>query len=152
MTDRRNSFRRWLQRLATHRPRRRIGAFESLESRRTLSVSVSFADLNTNGESSPFALVSTSLGVVFSAFTPAFGREIYITDGTTAGTRMIRDIEPGATSSFPATFVEMNGIIYFTAITVNSGSELWRTDGTEFGTYQVAEIRRARAVRFKVEI
>lgn len=68
--------------------------------------------------------------VVFTGFTAATGEELYITDGTPAGTVLVKDIVPGTTSSIPADFVFMNGFIYFTAVTAAEGRELWRTDGT----------------------
>lgn len=62
------------------------------------------------------------------------GAELWVTDGTTAGTMMLKDINPGTASSSPTNFIEYKGLLYFTATTYNEGTELWRTDGTEAGT------------------
>ncbi len=70
---------------------------ETLESRRTLSVTVSWADINPNGFSDPLQFKATSLGVFFNAFRPDTGTELYVTDGTSAGTRLVGDLVPGPT-------------------------------------------------------
>lgn len=76
------------------------------------------------------------------------GYELWRTDGTAAGTYMVKDINPGAESSFlyinneaaRQYFAELNGYIYFGAAEPVNGAELWRTDGTEAGTTLVANI------------
>jgi trimeric autotransporter adhesin len=62
------------------------------------------------------------------------GAELWVTDGTTAGTTMVKDIYPGTIGSNPTNFMEYKGLLYFTATTPNEGTEMWRTDGTEAGT------------------
>ena len=55
-------------------------------------------DLKTKGpqDSSPHFLGATPTRAYFRAKTPETGLEIWTTDGTTAGTRMIADMTPGA--------------------------------------------------------
>lgn len=80
--------------------------------------------------------------LLFTADDGVSGRELWKTDGTTAGTRRVRDIQSGAGSSDPSlTSVQMGGFLYFTAETSAHGRELWRTDGTTQGTTRVADIR-----------
>ncbi len=62
------------------------------------------------------------------------GQEVWVSDGTLAGTRILKDINPGTTSSNPRSFTEFGGAQYFTAST---GTGLWVTDGTEPGTVDV---------------
>ena len=92
--------------------------------------------------SSPAFITSTEgmPGAVFAATTPSSGRELWITDGTTAGTQLLADIYPGANSSSPANLVAANGFVYFTATSPDHGAELWRTDGTPEGTTLYADI------------
>jgi ELWxxDGT repeat protein len=80
--------------------------------------------------------------IIFSSEDPANGRELWVTDGTVAGTGLIKDIYPGVFSSDPTAFTlnPIINIVYFTAITPTSGSELWRTDGTTAGTFQLADV------------
>lgn len=82
----------------------------------------------------------------------AHGRELWVSDGTAAGTMLLKDINPssyvagiiaGGTiaygSSNPANFTNYNGQLYFSADNQN-GRELWRTDGTASGTLLVSDI------------
>ncbi len=78
---------------------------------------------------------------VFAATSPSYGSELWITDGTIAGTRLVKDILPGTQSSEPQdAFVLLNGNLYFSASTANEGRELWYTNGTEAGTMLLKDI------------
>jgi len=78
---------------------------------------------------------------IFSAISPTFGSELWITDGTITGTRLVKDIYPGKTGAEPHDdFVLLNGSLYFTASSPNEGREIWRTDGTEAGTSILKDI------------
>ncbi len=97
------------------------------------------------GGSSPrgLARVSTREGerIIFSAWTSAHGREVWISDGTSAGTRLVRDIFPGPRDSSPESFFEISpGRVIFVADDGLTGAELWETDGTEAGTRPIADI------------
>lgn len=67
--------------------------------------------------------------VLFSASAPDTGRELWITDGTTSGTRLVIDLVPGSLGSGPSNMIVANGWVYFSAY-----GGLWRTDGTAVGT------------------
>ena len=78
---------------------------------------------------------------IFSGSTAATGSEIYITNGTVAGTKLVKDIFPGTTGSDPdAGFAVLGNYVYFTAVTAAGGRELWRTDGTAANTTLVKDI------------
>ena len=78
---------------------------------------------------------------IFGGSTVAAGSEIFITDGTKSGTKLIKDIYPGTTGSDPdAEMAVLNGFVYFTATTLAEGRELWRTDGTAANTTLVKDI------------
>jgi ELWxxDGT repeat protein len=68
------------------------------------------------------------------------GSELFITDGTSAGTGLVKDIYTNTASSAPSDFQGLNGFIYFSAETLNEGRELWRSDGTLAGTTLVKDI------------
>jgi ELWxxDGT repeat protein len=72
----------------------------------------------------------------FSAYDGIHGSEIWKSDGTTAGTEMVKDILPGALSSLPRNFSAFRGKVYFSIVAEN-GIELWTTDGTADGTHEV---------------
>lgn len=68
------------------------------------------------------------------------GTEPWISDGTLAGTTLLKDINPGTGSSgFGTDFVEFNGDLYFKAFSEGSGTEIWKTDGTTTGTVLAVE-------------
>lgn len=82
---------------------------------------------------------------IFSGTAPGTGTELYISDGTAAGTTLLKDINTGTGGSAPSGFTELNGFLYFTAATAAEGRELWRTNGTEAGTTLVKDIATGTA-------
>ena len=65
------------------------------------------------------------------------GDEVYASDGTATGTKLIKDLSPTARGSAPRDILGAgNGIAYFTADD-GSGRALYRTDGTATGTVKV---------------
>jgi ELWxxDGT repeat protein len=73
------------------------------------------------------------------------GTELWRSDGTEAGTSLVKDIAPGAASSFVrivegSTMTEYHGLLYFVADDGVHGAELWRSDGTAAGTTMVSDI------------
>src|SRR5215472_9379010 len=78
---------------------------------------------------------------LFAARDAVYGNELWVTDGTTAGTSMLLDINPGYASSNPSDIVSLgNGKALFSASNGTTGYELWITDGTAAGTYMVKDI------------
>jgi len=78
----------------------------------------------------------------FDSVDPVTGRELYVSDGTTAGTRLLRNLAPETRSqpSDPRDLFEFDGKLYFTADDGISGRELWVSDGTQGGTQLVIDI------------
>ena len=68
------------------------------------------------------------------------GRELWTSDGTTAGTRLVRDLYPGRESSDPDDFLVKGNELYFTAKNPAVGRELWTTDGTARGTKRITNL------------
>ncbi len=79
----------------------------------------------------------------FTATNAANGDELYVTDGTAAGTHLLKDINPGAGNSSPRYLVVLGDKLYFQADDGSHGNELWESDGTEAGTKMVADINPA---------
>lgn len=69
------------------------------------------------------------------------GIELWRTDGTDAGTVMVKNIYPGIVSSNPDYLTVVGEDVFFVANDGVYGEELWKTDGTETGTYMVKDIR-----------
>lgn len=78
--------------------------------------------------------------MLFKAYDPAHGVELWASDGSPRGTRLLKDIQPGPGSSLPFSAVALGGALYFIANDGAHGDELWRSDGTEAGTTMVADI------------
>jgi ELWxxDGT repeat protein len=80
----------------------------------------------------------------FAAFTQAngFGKDLWVTDSSGLGTKVVLYINGEVLGSDPAWFTSANGKVYFTAGNFDNGRELWVTDGTPLGTKIVAEIVR----------
>ena len=69
------------------------------------------------------------------------GQELWRTDGTAAGSWMVKDICPGQCfSGFGHDLERYGDAIYFAADDGSHGRELWKTDGTAEGTVMVADI------------
>jgi ELWxxDGT repeat protein len=78
--------------------------------------------------------------LVFTAFDSHLGYEPWVSDGTAAGTVMLKDIAPGGDGSSPDLYAHSGGVVYFVANDRSHGEELWVTDGTEAGTRLVKDI------------
>jgi len=76
----------------------------------------------------------------FSANDGKHGFELWRSDGTARGTRMVKDINPGRGWSNLYGITAVNRILYFTADDGVHGAELWRSDGTARGTRMVKDI------------
>lgn len=121
------------------------------------------------GDSSQCAMVSTSsvpgpgvsLGpvVLFAASNLLTGRELFATDGTKAGTRLIANLSRGSEpnpnfdptyprfgpeqrgkGSSPTDFIRLGSRVFFVADDGTTGRELWITNGTRRGTHRVADL------------
>lgn len=75
----------------------------------------------------------------FSAEGGPEGFELWSTDGTAEGTRLVRDINPHGPSS-PEGFTVAGGRLYFSAHDGVHGIELWESDGTAEGTRLVHDL------------
>ena len=66
--------------------------------------------------------------------------ELWVTDGTSDGTRRVKDLNPGPLDSSPNEMLAVGDVIYFSAHDEDHGDEVWRSDGTEVGTVLVADV------------
>ena len=101
--------------------------------------------------SEPNWLVDFKGSLLFGANHPRFGEELWRSNGTKPGTKLVKDIDPGPLvirkmektetgSSAPDSVLRTKKWIYFQATTVKYGDELWKSDGTKWGTKIVKDI------------
>lgn len=100
---------------------------------------------DANGTGTATGLTSLGDGrAVFMANLGDGNTELWITDGTAAGTGSLKDIKPGAEGQFfPSTSYIINagsGRVVFAADDGVNGRELWVTDGTPDGTVLLKDI------------
>ncbi|CAN5409831.1 hypothetical protein BH10BAC3_BH10BAC3_15730 [soil metagenome] len=98
-------------------------------------------DINNNGEGSNAGFNYKGVGsigdaVVFNAYTPALGGELYKSDGTTAGTVLLNDIWTGPNWSYPNAFFFKNGVSYFIDDDAIK-TAIYKTDGTTAGLQRI---------------
>jgi ELWxxDGT repeat protein len=124
----------------------------------TLGGTAMIQDINTVSKgvggtygSDPFGMTAMGSRVLFSA-SDGTGAEPWITDGTSSGTRKIKDINPyGASMNQPYqdsadsikslfSVTASSARAFFFANDDEHGEELWATDGTESGTYLVKDV------------
>jgi trimeric autotransporter adhesin len=84
--------------------------------------------------------------LIFTAQSSALGTEIWKSDGTAAGTSVLKNIYPSSTSSDPQYLTKVGSKIFFTAENGIVGRELWATDGTSAGTNLVKDINQNNSV------
>ncbi len=99
-----------------------------------LAYSIMFTS-TTSGSSMPDYLSLSSDGyndtrMIFTFDDGVNGKEPWITDGTSAGTHILADIEPGSNSSSPQGYTLVGDKILFSAYTSTYGSEIWYTTTT----------------------
>ena len=98
-----------------------------------------------NDMSATIFTISYDDNLYFKAHDGIHGNELWKSDGTEAGTVMVKDINTGTSSFYGDSsdidrFTVMGDILYFVASNRTNNDELWRTDGTESGTYMVKDI------------
>ena len=94
-------------------------------------------------------LLSYGDGVLFVGSTSEHGQELWFSDGTAAGTAIVKDIRPGTEGSIePYNGIDgdelaytalANGKVIFIANDGTNGDEIWASDGTEAGTIRLTD-------------
>ena len=103
-----------------------------------------------NYGSNPYNFTELDGKVYFTANDGENGNELWISDGTTDGTQLLADINPGSTYGEPnrsnaREFTKFNGKLYFSANDGENGREFWVTDGTAEGTQLLVDINPVKS-------
>lgn len=132
-----------------------LGQSDGSEAGTSLLKDINTSTTNTESSDAGFmykGIFAIGNDVLFNAFTPDLGGELYRSDGTAAGTVLLNDIATGAGWSYPNAFAQKNKLIYFIGDDA-IGTALYATDGTPAGLRRVtAYIDRANyfVVNFNV--
>ena len=78
--------------------------------------------------SNPYELTNINGTLYFVAEDFENGVELFQSDGTSAGTSLVSDLNPGGSSSYPRGLTEFQGDVFFSA-TDGTGRHLYRSDG-----------------------
>jgi ELWxxDGT repeat protein len=102
-------------------------------------------DINPSGSSDPDEPANVSGMLFFSAYDDDHGTELWKSDGTEGGTKLVKDIRPGGGpggGSVPLEITSFRGMAFFRAAKddLGGGYELWRSDGTKHGTRLVKDL------------
>ena len=90
----------------------------------------------------------------FTAGEPGYGNELWVSDGTTTGTRMVVDLTPGAEGSRLTNLTALGSTLaFFREVpgtdSTPSRTELWRSDGTAAGTVRVIDLGLGNSVDWR---
>jgi ELWxxDGT repeat protein len=131
------------EKIMSHRTMSAIA--ERLEPRRMLSSAILVSDIIPGADTSvslgtnQYAAVGSKLFV--AAVDATHGEELWVTDGTAAGTHLTKDIDPTSHPLHVTQLTAGNGVVYFVA---NDGSQqIWQSDGTEAGTKKISSLTAA---------
>jgi len=97
-------------------------------------------NINQSGNSDPSYLTKVGSTLFFAANDGIHGRELWKSDGTAVGTKMVKDVRAGSRGSFPADLINVNGTLFFTANDGAHGRELWKSNGMATGTKMVKDL------------
>jgi ELWxxDGT repeat protein len=101
-------------------------------------------DINTTSASAPEGFLAIGNTLYFQANDGKSGRELWKSDGTEAGTVIVKDIYAGFDNSMPEKLTAKGNILFFRANNGTSGRELWKSNGTEAGTVMIKDIFKAQ--------
>ena len=102
----------------------------------------------TTAPGGPEQLTASNGLVFFTAANAEAGRELWVTDGTAAGTRLVRDIAAGSGDSSVAGLTAEAGGVLFSAYDPERGTEAWFSDGSAAGTRMMADATPGRTMGF----
>lgn len=148
--------------VASRQPARTALFLEALEPRLVPSLTPSLlTDINQapvssiplpSGFSANKELIDVNGTLFFTPLDGVHGRELWRSNGTAAGTVLVKDINPGMNGSTQSIdpqqwFTNVNGTLFFAANDGVHGTELWKSNGTTAGTVMVKDIDRGPAMR-----
>jgi len=100
----------------------------------------------------PYTVTDIFTGASSNVYGASIGRELCVTDGTVAGTRLVRDINPNGSANIFALTAVGDRVFFAAADSRDVDSQgsplpvyqLWTSDGTEAGTFPIMDRRFRR--------
>lgn len=86
-----------------------------------------------------FNLIKFKNKLVFDGVDNLNGVQLWESDGTSNGTKLLRKLALTKTFSTAKNFILMNDILFFGSDDSSGNHKLWRSDGTEKGTYAFSD-------------
>lgn len=112
-----------------------------------LTIQSSAQQLIYNFVSTPSTFKIFNDKIVFYGNQDDTGRELWLSDGTSSNTTILKDIYPGTEQSVKSGSAILNNKFYFIARDESSEGEIWETDGTDFGTKKVTNFIDGRTFK-----
>ncbi|HEX8324023.1 MAG TPA: ELWxxDGT repeat protein [Tepidisphaeraceae bacterium] len=111
-------------------------------SRSLYSLNPDTLDLQKIGSYYGLSNLAEYKGEVYYGATDNLGSYLYRTNGTVAGTVLVKQIDNSAayTPFVPEKVTASNGLLYFVGSNAAAGVEPWRSDGTSAGTYLLKDL------------
>jgi ELWxxDGT repeat protein len=97
-------------------------------------------DINPFGNSQPWYMTGVGNQVFMNADDGVHGQELWVSDGTEFGTRLVKDIVPGIDGFVPSQLRGTGNRVFFVGDDNIHGFEFWVSDGTEAGTQLLKDI------------
>ena len=122
-----------------------VTGFELWRSDGTPAGTVLFKDINAvpnaaEVDSFPFQMTVVGANLYFVATVSGQGAELWKSNGTAAGTQMVKEINPGEEGAVIRQLTAVGSGVYFSAYTPATGYELWKSDGSSAGTQLVKDM------------
>jgi len=123
--------------------------FEALESRQLLAIAPELLKDIGDGDGSDPGVFRPPLGIAgsstFFVVNEGTGPAIWKSDGTTAGTVLVKNQLAPNSNINVGYMTNVNGTLFFKLNNANYGYELWKSDGTAAGTMLVKDINPGTA-------
>jgi ELWxxDGT repeat protein len=105
---------------------------------------ITLGNFTYSASSNPSSLTAFNGKLYFQAMDRAHGSQLWVSDGTAAGTQRVTDINPGLFAGINPRYLKVfQGHLFFGAGDGAGGSALWESDGTTAGTVLLKEINPA---------
>lgn len=112
----------------------------SARQRAAIGKALSYAEVAIGSGPRPERLHAVGDSLVYSFDDGVHGSELWVSDGTDAGTHLLKETRPGKDSIVPWHMQPAGRLLYFRSLAGSPSTELWRTDGTADGTRLVRSL------------